>query len=74
MTKVWLPGDVKGGFPPFAAPPFSINYNGTTYNFGDIATDYGPAIAFIPLVAILEAISIGKAFCKLLKSKLTPLD
>ncbi|KAJ3644902.1 hypothetical protein Zmor_022601 [Zophobas morio] len=64
-----ITGDVKGGFPPFAAPPFSINYNGTTYNFGDIATDYGPAMAFIPLVAILEAISIGKAF-----SKGKPLD
>jgi sodium-independent sulfate anion transporter 11 len=57
-------GEVKGGFPPFEAPPFSINLNGTEYSFSDMAQDYGPSIAFIPLVAILEAISIGKAFCK----------
>jgi sodium-independent sulfate anion transporter 11 len=59
-----ITGEVKGGFPPFEAPPFSINLNGTEYSFSDMAQDYGPSIAFIPLVAILEAISIGKAFSK----------
>lgn len=62
VDDVWILGDVKSGFPPFGPPPFSTSVNGTTYYFGDMAADYGVSIAFIPLVSILEAISIAKAF------------
>lgn len=60
-----ITGEVKAGFPPFQPPPFSIDFNGTHYTFDDITQDYGVSIAFIPLVSILEAISIAKAFCRL---------
>ncbi|XP_015838375.2 sodium-independent sulfate anion transporter isoform X2 [Tribolium castaneum] len=64
-----ITGDVKSGFPPFEPPPFSTQVNGTNYNFRDMVQNYGPSLAFIPLVAILEAVSIAKAF-----SKGKPLD
>ncbi|RZC37615.1 sodium-independent sulfate anion transporter-like, partial [Asbolus verrucosus] len=59
-----ITGEVSGGFPPFHPPSFSTNFNGTEYDFVDLIRNYGASSAFIPLVSILEAISIAKAFSK----------
>lgn len=61
-----LTGDVKAGFPDVRPPPFTTYVNGTHYGFEQMLSDYGTSLAFIPIVSILEAISIAKAFCKLL--------
>ncbi|KAL1392777.1 hypothetical protein pipiens_012238 [Culex pipiens pipiens] len=59
-----LTGHVEPGVPPFHVPPFSITNNGTHYAFGDMISVMGTSIITIPLVSILEIISIGKAFSK----------
>lgn len=59
-----ITGDVRGGFPHVQPPPFHTSFNGTNFTFPDMITDYGTSLVFIPIVAILEAISIAKAFSK----------
>ena len=48
--------------PPFEAPPFFIEYNNQTFNFGDICQNFGTTILVTPLIAILESVSIAKSF------------
>lgn len=59
-----LTGHVEAGLPPFHVPPLSITNNGTYYSFSDMVSVMGTSIITIPLVSILEIISIGKAFSK----------
>ncbi|XP_044252720.1 sodium-independent sulfate anion transporter-like [Tribolium madens] len=59
-----ITGEVKAGFPPLEPPPFDPTFNGTSYNFSTIAQHFGTTLISLPLVAILEAVSIGKAFSK----------
>lgn len=62
-TTFILTGNIKGGLPPFAPPPFeSIDNNGTVHQFSEMVSDLGPALIIIPLIAILENIAIAKAF------------
>lgn len=63
-TPFKITGEVSGGFPPFEVPKFNTVINGTEYGFGDIVEGYGASLVFIPLISVLEAISIAKAFCK----------
>ncbi|KAL1488626.1 hypothetical protein ABEB36_014429 [Hypothenemus hampei] len=63
-TPVKLTGDVARGLPAFSLPPFTLNYNGTYYSFGDMLAHYNSLLAFIPLVAFLGHVSIVKAFTK----------
>jgi len=65
-----LTGDIKGGIPTPALPPFSIPKhsveNGTLppedVSFGDMAGNLGSAFIIIPIIAILESVAIAKAF------------
>ncbi|XP_065075937.1 sodium-independent sulfate anion transporter-like isoform X1 [Ochlerotatus camptorhynchus] len=59
-----LTGHVEAGLPPFHVPPLSITNNGTYYSFSDMVSVMRTSIITIPLVSILEIISIGKAFSK----------
>jgi len=65
-----LTGDIAGGIPKPALPPFSIPKhsveNGTLppedVSFGDMASNLGSAFIIIPIIAILESVAIAKAF------------
>ncbi|CAH0563573.1 unnamed protein product, partial [Brassicogethes aeneus] len=59
-----ITGHVQKGLPPFQLAPFETKFNGTTYKFSDMISNYGTIIIFCPLVAILEHIAIAKAFSK----------
>ncbi|XP_054284812.1 sodium-independent sulfate anion transporter-like isoform X2 [Macrosteles quadrilineatus] len=59
-----LTGDVASGFPPFNLPPFSTVEGNRTVYLPEMVTRLGSGIIVIPLVAILESISIAKAFAK----------
>ncbi|XP_065156872.1 sodium-independent sulfate anion transporter-like isoform X2 [Atheta coriaria] len=63
-TPFTLIDQVGEGLPPFKLPPFEITNNGTYYSFGKIIETFGSSLAFVPLVAILESVAIGKAFSK----------
>ncbi|KAG8259047.1 sodium-independent sulfate anion transporter-like isoform X1 [Homalodisca vitripennis] len=64
QTPFRLTGEVVSGFPPFALPPFSTVEGNRTVNFPDMASKLGSGIVVIPLIGILESISIAKAFAK----------
>jgi len=65
-----LTGDIAGGIPMPALPPFSIPKhsveNGTLppedVSFADMAGNLGSAFIVIPIIAILESVAIAKAF------------
>jgi len=56
--------EIKSGLPPFALPPFSIyspTKNETYWFVTDILERQASAIVFLPLLALMEHISIAKA-------------
>ncbi|XP_071040168.1 sodium-independent sulfate anion transporter isoform X1 [Parasteatoda tepidariorum] len=61
---------VKAGLPPFALPPFSINYYNNATNttvhkdFFEMCQDLGSGLVILPLLCLLEAIAIAKSFAK----------
>lgn len=59
-----LTGQIQAGFPPIGPPPFSTQVGNETIGFGAMAGTLGTSILSIPMVAILEIISVAKAFCK----------
>lgn len=59
-----LTGKIKEGLPPFSLPPFSTEFNNKTYDFADMFKALGVSLITIPLVSILESVSIAKAFSK----------
>lgn len=59
-----LTGEVASGFPPFAPPPFTTTINDEFYDFPRMLQILGSSIITIPLISILEVVSIGKAFSK----------
>ena len=65
-TTFILTGNIKAGLPEFQPPPFSFNdtEKNVTYNFGEMVSELGAAIAILPLLAILGNVAIAKAFCK----------
>ncbi|XP_062557908.1 sodium-independent sulfate anion transporter-like [Armigeres subalbatus] len=59
-----LTGDVASGFPAVEPPPFSTTFNGEFYDFSQMLRILGSSVITIPLISILEVVSIGKAFSK----------
>ncbi|XP_065557316.1 sodium-independent sulfate anion transporter-like isoform X3 [Artemia franciscana] len=65
--KFRLVGNITAGLPPFSPPPFQI-LNETTgeviLGFGGLLQETSFSIIIIPIIAILEAVAISKAFAK----------
>lgn len=59
-----LTGEIKEGLPDFKPPPFSSELDGKAYSFAEMFRALGLSLITIPLVSILESISIAKAFSK----------
>lgn len=59
-----LTGNIGSGFPPFALPPFSTHEGNRTVTFVEMTTKLSAGIIVVPLIGILESISIAKAFAK----------
>lgn len=71
MEKIQFPlfdsiGDVEPGLPNFKAPPFESRVGNETYNFVGMASKLGSGILVVPLLSILENISLAKFFGKLI--------
>jgi sodium-independent sulfate anion transporter 11 len=63
--SVWFDsGEIEDGFPPFGLPPFSAVAHNKTFNFEDMASMYGTSLLSVPMLSILETVSIAKSFCK----------
>lgn len=60
-----LTGDVKPGLPELRPPPFSLTVGNETLSFLDMASGLGSAVLVVPLLSILENISLAKVFCEL---------
>ncbi|XP_065075454.1 sodium-independent sulfate anion transporter-like [Ochlerotatus camptorhynchus] len=59
-----LTGKVASGFPPIEPPPFSTTFKDEFYDFPRMLRILGSSVITIPLISILEVVSIGKAFSK----------
>ncbi|KAK7501491.1 hypothetical protein BaRGS_00007295, partial [Batillaria attramentaria] len=55
-----LTGNITSGLPPFGPPPFSVG-NMTT---GDVFSHIGAGFIIVPILGLVEAIAIGKAFAR----------
>ncbi|XP_034193153.2 sodium-independent sulfate anion transporter isoform X1 [Osmia lignaria lignaria] len=62
FSPVSLTGHVKQGLPEFRPPPFQTYHNNETYNFIDMVSALGSGCLVIPLLSLLETISISKVF------------
>ncbi|VVC31758.1 Hypothetical protein CINCED_3A016532 [Cinara cedri] len=53
---------VESGLPDFKPPPFEIRAGNETYNFVEMTSKLGSGILVVPLLSILENISLAKFF------------
>lgn len=64
-----LPGHVESGLPEFKPPPFESRVGNETYGFIDMASKLGSGILVVPLLSILENISLAKFFGRYFQKK-----
>ncbi|XP_050537914.1 sodium-independent sulfate anion transporter-like [Daktulosphaira vitifoliae] len=57
-----LSSNVEPGLPKFQVPAFETTYKNETYTFIDMASKLGSGILVVPLLSILENISLAKFF------------
>ncbi|XP_072501339.1 sodium-independent sulfate anion transporter isoform X2 [Notamacropus eugenii] len=57
-----LTGKTAEGLPPFQLPPFSMATPNGTVSFNQMVQDMGAGLAVVPLMALLESITIAKTF------------
>lgn len=55
---------MESGLPSFRPPPFESRVGNETYNFVEMASKLGSGILVVPLLSILENISLAKFFCE----------
>ncbi|XP_014469968.1 PREDICTED: sodium-independent sulfate anion transporter-like [Dinoponera quadriceps] len=61
-SPVILTGHVKQGLPEFRLPPFEAHVGNETYTFLDMLSSMGSGCVVIPMLSLLESISIAKVF------------
>ncbi|EFN77149.1 sodium-independent sulfate anion transporter [Harpegnathos saltator] len=61
-SPVILTGPVKQGLPEFRLPPFEAHVGNETYTFLDMLSSLGSGCLVIPMLSLLESISIAKVF------------
>lgn len=66
-TKLWLyeyvSGRIPSGLPEFDIPKFSVTHeNGTTTGFFQMVSNIGSGVIVLPIIALIETISICKTF------------
>jgi len=60
-------GEIPSGLPQFQLPPFSLENGNDSYTFTEICSKVGSTLFAIPLIAILESLSVAKSFGKFKK-------
>ncbi|XP_071640556.1 sodium-independent sulfate anion transporter [Temnothorax longispinosus] len=61
-SPVILTGHVKQGLPEFRLPPFEARVGNETYTFIDMISALGTGCLVVPMLSLLETISIAKVF------------
>ncbi|GAB1860455.1 Sodium-independent sulfate anion transporter [Camponotus japonicus] len=61
-SPVILTGHVKQGLPEFRLPPFEAQVGNETYTFIDMVSSLGTGCLIVPMLSLLETISIAKVF------------
>uniref|UniRef100_A0A336KGN5 CSON009900 protein n=1 Tax=Culicoides sonorensis TaxID=179676 RepID=A0A336KGN5_CULSO len=64
MQPFLLTGNIGKGLPPFKLPPFTTVVNNQTVYFSDMITELGSSVISIPLISILETVTIATIFCE----------
>lgn len=63
LSPFQLTGNIGKGLPPFRLPPFSTVVNNQTVEFSEMINELGSAVISIPLISILETVTIATIFC-----------
>lgn len=63
-SPVLLTGHVKPGLPEFRPPPFRVQEGNRTYELVEMVSALGSGCLVVPLLSLLETISIAKVFCE----------
>lgn len=71
-SPVSLTGHVKQGLPEFQLPPFQTYHKNETYDFVDMVSALGSGCLVVPLLSLLETISIAKVFSKFHNKRFSP--
>lgn len=59
----YITGKIPSGLPEFSLPPFSvIQANGTTVGFFEMVSSFGSGVLVLPIIGLIETISICKTF------------
>jgi len=62
---LYVTGKIPAGLPDFDFPKFSITRdNGTTVGFFEMVSDMGSGVIVLPIIALIENLSICKTFCQ----------
>ncbi|KAL5017931.1 hypothetical protein ScPMuIL_003653 [Solemya velum] len=72
VDKLSLTGKLKAGIPSFQPPKFSLQNGNTTITADQIFSDMGIGLIIVPILGIIEAIAIGKAFARRNDYKIQP--
>jgi len=56
--------EISEGFPPFRLPTFHLQQGNTTLSVGETLSELSSALFVVPLIVLLEFISVAKAFCE----------
>lgn len=70
LYRLWIytynfPGKIPSGLPDFGFPKFSVmRDNGTTVGFFEMVSDMGSGVIVLPIIALIENLSICKTFCQ----------
>ncbi|XP_075231067.1 sodium-independent sulfate anion transporter-like [Lycorma delicatula] len=62
MEPFRLTGEVKPGLPTWQMPPFSISNGNQTVGFLELCSKLGSAVIVLPLLSLVENISLAKVF------------
>ncbi|XP_059472280.1 sodium-independent sulfate anion transporter-like [Neocloeon triangulifer] len=61
-SPVGTPAEIEQGFPPFRLPHFQLQNGNTTLTFGETLNELSSALIVVPMILLLEYISVSKAF------------
>ncbi|XP_055861214.1 sodium-independent sulfate anion transporter-like isoform X3 [Biomphalaria glabrata] len=65
-------GHIKPGLPEFTLPRFQVDTGNVTLSTGQIFSNLGAGLVIVPLLSLVEAMAVGKAFARVNNYKIDP--
>nr|KAI8753200.1 sodium-independent sulfate anion transporter-like [Biomphalaria glabrata] len=65
-------GHIKPGLPEFTLPRFQVDTGNVTLSTGQVFSNLGAGLVIVPLLSLVEAMAVGKAFARVNNYKIDP--